>query len=242
MAVAHDAASESADSVSVASFNWTHTPTGTPRGVLVFVVSVDSATPLDSAVSYGGTALTAVTGGLAADAAGEAGTCQAWFLGSSVPTGAQSVVVTRTNNANFAWACAVTVTASNDTEVTGVLLEQADQALTEENVNDGSPGTNSVRYMGLFSGKANPVTGFTDGANSTRLHDTSFGGASRCGLVMRETTAGQGARPVGVVGTSDDVAAVYLAVKEAAGGGGGFTGAARIFGGWSSPLTGLVVR
>lgn len=215
MAIAHDAATESADSTSEASFSWTHTPAGTPRGVLVFVAT-SAATPLETGVTYGGQALTAVSGGVASDTAGEPCSLQAWFLGSGVPTGAQTVEVTRTNNAESVWAVAITVTSGGDAAVAGVVVEQEDQALTEENVDDGSPGVNSVRYMGLCSGLANPATNVTDGANSTRLADTNFGGISQLALAMRETAAGQGSRPVGVTANSDDVAAVYLAVIETA--------------------------
>lgn len=232
MAVAHDAVSEShagtTGSASEASFSWTHTPVGTPRGVLVYTfvnANADDAT----GVTYGGTALTAVPGGRAVDAAaGETGDCKAWFLGSSIPTGAQTVQVTRNNNANVMYAVCVTVTADADTATAGVLLEQEDQTLTEENVDDGSPGTNSLRYMALNSGTSTlPVAagnpGF--GANTTDLGaDAGIDFGSRIAVVVRETTAGQGSRPVGIEFTAaDDVAAVYLAIKESAGGGGGRT-------------------
>ncbi len=214
MAVAHDTASEShtgtTGSASEASFSWTHTPVGTPRGVLVFVTSYGTSVDGVSSVTYGGTAMTAVSGGRAVDTAGEPGSCKTYFLGSSVPTGAQSVVVNRANDATVMYAVAITVTAANDTATAGTVLLQDDGTLAEQSVDDGSPGTNSVRYAALHSGLDSVPSA---GANSTALHSIDF--FNNVAAAVRETTAGQGARSVGFSsGTSDDRAAVHLAVKE----------------------------
>lgn len=219
MAVAHDAGSESHlaqndVSVSEDSFSWTHTPVGTPRGVLVFVMTYADADYITS-VTYGGSALAAVTGGEAADTAGEPLRCTAFFLGSSIPTGAQTVLVTRTNNATNMYAAAATVTASSDTAVheAGIVLLQGDGALAEQNVDDGSPGSSSVRYAGIASGS---TTTSVAGANSTSIAEVVPGAATHA-KVVRETVAGQGSRPVGaVLAGSDDRAAVHLAIKETA--------------------------
>lgn len=198
-------------SASEASFSWSHTsPDGSPQGVLVFTfvnANADNAT----GVTYGGAALSAVGGGRAVDTAGEAGDCKAWFLGASVPTGNVTVEVTRTNNANVMWATSITVTALTDTEVTGVQLLQENQTLSAVNVDDGSPGTNSLRFAGCNWGGPDVPT--ADGS-STALGGIDFG--ARCIGTVQETTAGQGSRPVGFEtgATSDDVAAVHLAVRE----------------------------
>ncbi len=215
MAVAHDASSEShstGTSVSEASFTWTHTPAGTPRGVLVFTYTKAGGDDALS-VTYGGVSLTAVSGGRATDTAGEPADCKAWFLGSGIPTGAQSVVVNRNNNTNPMLAHCVTVTAATDTGTGTPVLVQEDGTVAEQSVNDGSPGTNSVRYAGFYWGTS---TALTAGANSTALQASGFSGSGA--NLARETTAGQGARSVGFSeATSDDRAGVHLAVKEAAG-------------------------
>jgi len=216
MAVAYDATSEShtgtTGSVSQASFTWNHTPVGTPRGVLIYVInsgptSADNVT----SVTYGGTAVPAVTGGAAVDTATEPGRAAAYFLGSGIPTGVQAVVVNRTNNTDVLYAVMATVTAAADTEVTGIVLQQENQTPVEANVTDGSPGTNSVRFGGAHNGgSANPVAG----ANSTNINGIQF--AARGAGMVRETVAGQGSRPVGFsTGAADDWAAVLLAVREA---------------------------
>jgi MSHA biogenesis protein MshQ len=211
-AVAHDAASEShtgtTASTNQASFSWTHTPAGTPRGVLVFVFT-NSATQTVASVTYGGTAMTAVAGGVATDTAGELGRVDTFFLGASILTGARTVVVNRTNNAINMYATAITQTATADTETTGIVLLQESGAYAQQLVNDGSPGTNSVRYAGGYAGGNNVLTA---GANSTILHNIDRG--SYTFNTARETTAGQGARNVGFTGSSDDRAGVHLAVRE----------------------------
>jgi hypothetical protein len=212
--VVHDAVSEShtgsTSSTSEGSFGWTHTPSGTPKGVLVYTfVGPGSSSDHALSVTYGGVNVPAVTDGRAVDTSGEPGDCKAWFLGSGVPTGAQTVTVTRTNNAASIYAVCVTVTASTDTETYGVTLLEEDQALAEQSITDGSPGTNSMRYAGVNSGLSSVPT---TGANSTALASIDYG--TRCDAVVRETTSGQGARSVGFTDSLDDVAAVLLAIRE----------------------------
>jgi len=213
MAVAHSATSEShtgtTGSTNQASFSWTHTQTGTPQGVVVFVHVMNSATDTVTSVTYGGTALTRVSGGAAVDSAGEPGRTDLFFLGSGLATGNQTIVVNRTNNANIMYASAATVTAANETEVTGIILLQGDGTMAQQSVDDGSIGTNSVRYAAAFSG-LNAVP--TVGANSTSLQSIDIG--NQTAALVRETTAGQGSRLVGFTTATEDRAAVHVAVRE----------------------------
>lgn len=240
MAVAFDASSEShtgtTGSVSQASFNWTHTPVGTPRGVLVFTFSTLSSSDNATAVSYGASSMTAVSGGRAVSTGGTyIGDVKAWFLGSSVPTGAQTVTVTRTNNTDEMYAVAITVTAAADTSVhtAGIVLTQTSGSVisfAEQSVTDGqSSGTNnSVRFAG-FNGSAGLVSTTSTtlpvddtvypGASSTHLQ--SLDNTNFAWMAVRETTAGIGARNVGFIynentKTTESLAAVHLAIKEGA--------------------------
>jgi hypothetical protein len=171
--------------------------------------------------------MTAVTGGAASDTAGEPGRCTTFFLGSSVPTGAQTVSVD-TNFGASHYGVAVTVTAGADTAVheAGIVLLQGDGTFAEQSVTDGSPGTDSLRFAGAVAGLStisnNPASpganSLSRGSNSTEVVSIDTG--SIVAMVVRETTAGQGARSVGFASTtSDDRAAVHLAIKEASGGG-----------------------
>ena len=218
--VVHDATSEShtasTPSTSEASFSWSHGGAASGvKGVVVFVFQLNASANDVTSVTYGGSAVAAVAGGSAADTAGEQGRATAYFLGASVPQGTQTVVVNRNNNTNQMYAIAATVTAGGDTEVytTGIVLLQENQAPAEQSVTDGSPGTNSVRYAGAFSG----LTTWAAGANSTELHQIDL--ASQTAIAVHETTAGQGSRSIGVTGTTDDCAVVHFAVRQVAAGG-----------------------
>jgi hypothetical protein len=227
VAVAFDKISESHTGTTgaVNTYSWTHTPVGTPRGVVVFVCDAAANRYPYAGVTYGGVAMTAVTGSDAWDgsAAPEGGSVRAYFLGSGIPTGAVTVQVTEDNAIsemvnNHAYC--VTVTAGASTSYAGVTVESINstQTLAELNINDGSPGTNSLRLAMVHSGAAAIFTagGVRGGANST---ETGTGGSMDLGSgvdgVVYETTPGQGSRPVGFAyATADDVAAIYLAVIQ----------------------------
>jgi hypothetical protein len=152
--------------------------------------------------------MTAVSGGYAVDSSGEQGFCKAFFLGSSVPTGARTVQVTTTAGEYVAGA--ITVTSVGDTATTGVVLLQGDGTLAEQSVDDGTPGAPSVRYAGGYTGLNSPPA---VGSNSTSLLSIDDGVVGS--VICRETTAGQGSRSVGFSsGSTDDRAFVHLAVKE----------------------------
>lgn len=190
--------------------SWTHTPVGTPKGVLIFVIRSGTAANDVSALTYGGVPVPVVPGGLAVDTLGERGMSQAYYLGSGVPPGPQSVSVTYA--ADLHYTVVITLAAGIDTRVhfPSVQTAQEDGALAEVNLDDGSPGTSSLRFAGGHSGLA---TFPSAGANST-LVAVNDSGLSVSAGVCRETTPGQGVRPVGVSGTSDDRAVVYLAIRE----------------------------
>lgn len=221
MAVAHDSAVEShtgtTGASSVASYSWTHAPVGTPKGILVFTINLDSATGITTAVTYGAVALAQVPGSSSVDTATELGRCSAWFLGDADAIAARVgdvVEVTRTNNTNVTYAVSILVQAAAGKHTAvheaGIVLLDENGTLAEQSVTDGSPGTDSVRYAAGMTGLAAPPA---VGASSTLLHSIDIGaqGAAAC----RETTAGQGARNVGFSsGTADDRAFTHLAIKE----------------------------
>lgn len=95
----------------------THTPVGTPKGVLLLLVQYVSATAQVSTVTYGGVSMTQVSTS-PADGTGltDAGMTYAYFLGSGIPTGAQTVEVTVSNSANKRFNV-FTITGAADTEV-----------------------------------------------------------------------------------------------------------------------------
>lgn len=228
MAVAHETVTEShtgtSGSISQASFDISVPFTSNSKGLLVYTFNTSSTTDTATSVKIdpagANTDVPAVTGGRAVDTAIEPADCKAWFLGSGLPTTTTTVRINRTNNTDELYAVAITVTALGTTEVhtAGIALLQDDGLVTQQNVDDGSPGTNSLRYAALYWGGSTPIGA---GANSTSLGaGASIDLGARIAQTARETTAGQGSRPVGFDSGagSDDRAAVHLAVREATGG------------------------
>jgi len=219
MAVAHDNAAEShtgtTGSVSQASFDFSFAPVGTARGLLVFTfVNANANDALSVKIDPTGANIDvpAVTGGRAVDTAGEPGDCKAWFLGSGIPAGTVTIRVNRTNDPFAMYAVAISITADSDTQIVGTpVLLQTDGTLAEQSVDTATD--TALRYAGINSGLASVPAA---GSNSTSLGvGASIDFGARVIGTVRETTAGSGSRSVGFSsGTSDDRAAVHLAITE----------------------------
>jgi hypothetical protein len=221
MTVAYDTVTEShggtSGNTSSASFNWTHTPVGTPRGVLVFVFSGNGSGATSgecTGVTYGGVSMSAVSGGTASDTATEPGTVQSYFLGASIPTGNQTVVVSRNNNAMQVYACCITLTSSGsyDTQLVGTpVLLQENGTFAVQAVDSGS--VSALRVAAGYSGGSNVLSAGTGSTSTGANGQIDFGLYTF--TTAYETTAGSGSRNVGFsYGTSDDRAGVHLAVTE----------------------------
>lgn len=96
----------------------THTPVGTPKAVLILITQYLSDTDSVSAVTYGGVSLTLADKIQHVDGAlgGEPSYTWIYFLGSGIPTGAQTAQFTVSGSAKKIGYC-ITYTASRDTEV-----------------------------------------------------------------------------------------------------------------------------
>ena len=119
MAIAFDAGSQPTASTND-PLTWTHTPVGTPRGVFVAVWSVADSTDTVNGVTYGGVAMSEVTGSRQlVNEAGSNDDCSMhlFFLGASIPTGPQTVSVDMTGTSFTHHARCATVTAAGDTEI-----------------------------------------------------------------------------------------------------------------------------
>lgn len=211
MAVAFDAATESSEWTTTPDpFTFNHTPSGTPRGVMVFVVQQGSAADQVSGITYGGTAMTRVVS--ASDSAAETGRAYVYFLGASVPTGTQTVSIDHTAGSGSKWACAVTVTAGGDTEVKDFDSLNDDQTNPQVSLDSGAAV--AQRYVGLFSGlnvpsNATPISGMS------AIHDNDF--TNQSARVDRETSTSSGATSVGYTASAEDCALVALAIGEISG-------------------------
>jgi hypothetical protein len=163
MAVAFDAATNSG--LQTVDFTFAHTAGVGVRGVLVGVSQIAPADQVDS-TAYGAATPTAVTGSPSEFALGEGGTVHLDFLGTSVPTGEQTVAVNETGGGNKA-GFALTVTADADVVVQDTTVLSGEDG-TGEITGTLSLGGN-VCFCGVLVwnganavGGFAPLTGWTD--------------------------------------------------------------------------------
>jgi hypothetical protein len=218
MTVAFDAATVSTEWTGTTPDTETHTPVGTPKGVVIFSMNA-SATDSITGASYGALTLTEVPGSIAIDASGETGLVKAYFAGSSIPAGAQSCTVTQSGgNGVTRRFYVVTLTGADDLEVVDTQLVQdniADPAVTLD-----SGSRTAIGILALHSGS--PSSGIAVTSGLTSDFETAFATDARTHNLGHETTPTTGSRALGWTVASDDVALVGLAISEvvAAGGGG----------------------
>lgn len=200
-----DADSEGTGDVNPVS--WTHTPVGTPRGIVVFIMN-NNDNDVISGCTYGGTSMTQI--GNAADATGEPGFTEAYFLGSSVPTGAQTVSCTVTAGTNSKHGVAMSFTANGDTQVTGTYCTVLDDIQSPSCTVTGTSET-LIAVAATHSGY-NAVTDMTAGSGYTEVHDHDYG--LQTTSTIRLTTPASG-NPTPAFSTAgiNDVAMVGLAIK-----------------------------
>jgi hypothetical protein len=212
--IAHDAITTSGEKPTSIPFNFTHTPVNTPRGVVVMctVYEYGASGRTVQAVSYGGVPLTRVSH--AEDVTTEFCMSEIWFLGSGVPTGAQTVTVTPGGAAlgTTIVAVAATITATTNVEVVA-------QGVVQDNIADPSVALDSgsslaIRYAVLTSGNrtATPtvLTGMTAGPSGqfiTNVDTTRYN-------TGYQTTASSGVFSIGWIVSIDDVALAAVAIRE----------------------------
>lgn len=202
-------------SVSEASYQWALGQAGdSPKGVLVFTMNGVSATSKATAVTYGGQTMDAVSGGAAADTSTEPGNVKAWFLGTGLPTGAQNVVVTRTNDTTPCYAVGFLFGGAVTTRVVGTpVLQQENAAMTAVTYDDGLPSSFvSIVLAGGYTGDNTPAP--APDASSTSA-GTLLGSYAYSFGACYETTPTYGSRSRGLAATNDDRAQVVLAVTDA---------------------------
>lgn len=108
MAIAFDAKSQKAGSSNI---SWTHTPVGTPKAIVVSIGNT-SSTDIVTGVTYGGVAMTEVSGSPLLNT-NEASSVHVYFLGANIPTGARTVTVT--HSFTVIGATCISLTATADT-------------------------------------------------------------------------------------------------------------------------------
>jgi hypothetical protein len=209
MAIVFQNATESVRTATTDPYTFTHTPAaGTPRAVVLTIVN-GSSTPLTASVTYGGVAMQSIVS--ATDTATETGRANIWFLGSGIPTGAQTVEIDLTSAASddVQYTC-MTFTAATDTEV--VDFDSINEDATNPSVTLQYGGRSSIAIGALYSGLAAP-SNISQVANTTLVSDHDFGNFSA--EVARQTNAGTADFTMGFTAANDDVAFVAIAIAEA---------------------------
>ena len=203
---AFDAYSESAANTDPADY--THTPVGTPRGVVILEIQTNTANEV-SGVAYGALGLTEVSGSPVTEAT-EGIQVRGWFAGSGIPTGAQTVSFTITGTTGTKLFYVITLTGSGDLELVDVKT-LASAAVVDPTVTLAlSSRTSWCGLAGMSGhgavGSVTPFTGWT-----TRDETTT---GTELGLCYTQDTPGATDVSAGWTQISEDAALIALAVSE----------------------------
>lgn len=210
--------SAAGDSRDESSFSWSHDP-GAPAGVFVAVFS-GSITNQATGVTYGGQAMDLVAEAHVSGAE-DTGTVALYFLGSDIPTGNQTIEVSRNNNSTRMGAIGAAVSADADTEIyaDGIALLEGNGSVSEQNADDGlqSGDPDSLRFAAGWFGHGSPPSA---GPNSEQsLSSYQWTSSNQSARVVAEAMGGNGPRPVGFsTATADERAIIHFAIREAQGG------------------------
>ena len=208
MAVAFDAASTG---VGTSTFSWSHTPVGTPRGVIVFVVQSGAVDEITS-VTHGGVSMTEADGSPLIKLTGESCVVYVYFLGSGISGGAQTVEVVAGIGTLNKRAIAVTLTASGNTAgqdtttISSDALENPSGTLSLGNVS-------SFCCEALFSGQ-DAVTGITPSAGWTSRDEYQFTTLDQTAACYTYDTVGVSDVTMGWTQTSEDAVSIGIAIKD----------------------------
>ena len=212
MAIAFDATS---GANGAGDLSWTHTPVGTPRGVVVFVNQAAGST-VDQVigVTYGGVAMTEVALSPFTHTAGdEDAVMHAFFLGASIPTGAQTVAVDVDATGTGKRAQAVTVTAADDTSVDDT--STADIASTTTPSVDLTTTVETVVLAAMHTGVQNAAN-FASGSNYTDLEEFSHG-TNASSFIRRTTNPSAGTVTVDWTQNLEEAGILAVAIREGTG-------------------------
>ncbi len=198
--------------------SFSHTPSGTPRGVLVYVLSPVQSEDRVTGITYGGDTMTEVAGSPVLKATGEIMAAHLFFLGTSIPTGTQTVAITTTASTGGVRCGAITITASGDTEVVDTSTISSD-SLANPSVTVSLAGRTSFVAVGGASGNIDVPGNVTPNTNWTS-RDESDAGPSGTVLHTFDTIGSSDVSAGWADATAEDVVAIGVAIAEIAAGGG----------------------
>lgn len=208
MAVTNGAGTKYGPFSTAAAHSMSFTPSGTPAGIVVLIAQTTTNADQVSGVTYGGVPMTRVV--TAQDAAGEPGRVYAYFLGSNIPTGTRSAIMTSTGTApKIAWVANVVAgTVNTEVSESGFLETETTQVYYQPN---GSYSVNTViAYAVAYTGQAAPTNLVAlGGTNNIEATGHDFGNqAARSGWSVSGGSMGWNGSAV------DDTALCGLIIKE----------------------------
>lgn len=192
--------------------SFTHTPSGTPRWVVVFVFNPTDSGDVVVGVTYGGVAMTEVGTFVNMTSGTENGSVYCFFLGASVPTGAQTVSVDVSSTTRSKRVQCISGTASADVEVhTSGTLESG--GVANPSITLTTSKTTTV-FAGLLSG-AQAVGDLTEVAGYTALNENDFG--NMVSAVIAQDSVASGSPAPGWTAASEEAGMIALAISEISG-------------------------
>ncbi len=190
---------------------WTHTPVGTPRGIVVLCVGTGGVDQFISA-TYGGVSMNEVSGSPNVLSGGEGGNVSVFFLGSSIPTGAQTVSVSVEADGLGNKRCgAISLTASANTEVVDSDATINSDAVSNPSTTLSLGGRASFAAISFFSG-INNVDNMAPLSNWTSRLEHDFG-SDTAGWYTYDTIGTSDVTAGWTQGT-EDAAAIAVAISE----------------------------
>lgn len=231
MAVSYDAYSElTAEDRQAASGNafiqWTHTPSGTPKGILVYVVAgtgqVTAADNAITSVTYGGVTMTLVDQ-VHLSGASEPGSVWLYELLSGIPTGAQTVRANTAANPTsstglFPWfhGFAISMASGGNALARGAYSTVNSNAVANPSVTlDPGTGRTGLAILGGWSGKDTEAS-VTAGTNCTIIDGYDWVASVGVSRSVRQTTPATGSFAVAFTATSDEAAMIGATYYESA--------------------------
>lgn len=205
------------NNTSDANPSWTHTPVGgDPRGILI-ATDQPYGGSLFTSGTYGGEAMTEVPLSPNSHTSGEQGSVSGWFLGTGIPTGAQTVQFNGGESRSRVMT-SYSVTADADMEV-----QDTDDSINSDSVANPtgtlSLGGNECFVVMSFGsghsavGSVSPLTNWTS--------DNEFDFSSNVGGVYSYDIISTADVTIGWTQTADDAWAIGIAIKEIAAPAGG---------------------
>lgn len=214
MSVARDAITASA-ALFNGDTNIDHTPVGTPRGVIVLIAQNGADADEIAGITYGGVAMARPTNGYAKDTATEFMAAYAYFLGSGIPTGTQTVAIDTSGATGDKWAWIISLTAAADTSV--VDSEKVEENAADPTVTLVTPASVETYVAAIYQNgfgtvaAYSPITGYTARGSNDWGQQTVEIADIDANASGGDVSAGWNTGAV-----SDDCALVALAIREVA--------------------------